>query len=73
VSQFLLPDADADANQIRIDRACANRTKTCMSRDFGFEIISDIQDRWQIQGGIDQPLVDSAPPACAPAGPGHKV
>ena len=35
-----------------------------MSRAGGFEIISDIQGRWMIEGGIDQPLTDEPPEVC---------
>ena len=73
VSQFLLPSAHAATRQLRVDRACAHTTATCMSRTDGFAIISEVQGRWMIEGGIDQPLTDSMPAACAAPAPDQPV
>ena len=73
VSQFLMPWAHSDTHQIHIDKACHEQKPNCMTRSGGFEIISDIQGRWLIEGGIDQPLTDKPPPACDPPAKDQKL
>ena len=58
---------------MHIDRACKVPSGNCMSRAGGFAIISDIEGRWMIEGGVDQPLTDAGPKACEPPGPEQKV
>jgi hypothetical protein len=73
VSQFLMPWAGSDTHQIHIDRACQTAQPNCMTRSGGFDVINDIQGRWMIEGGIDQPLTDSFPAACDPPRPDQKL
>lgn len=45
----------------------------CIDEDDLYQVISDYQDRWMIEGGIDQPLVDDSPLACPPPSPTDRV
>ena len=72
LTQFLVPSPHADEDQMRTKR-CAKTTDTCLGKDDHFEIVADVEARWQIEGGIDQPLKDDSPPACDPPAPDVKV
>jgi hypothetical protein len=71
-SQFLLTAPTADTDQMRME-TCANTSATCLGKDDHYEIVADVESRWQIEGGIDQPLVDKGPEACDPPSKGVKV
>ena len=67
LTQFLIPSPQAEKDQMRM-RTCKKTTDTCLGKDDHYEIVADVESRWQIEGGIDQPLKDDSPPACdAPA------
>uniref|UniRef100_A0A7S0U110 Sulfhydryl oxidase n=1 Tax=Hemiselmis andersenii TaxID=464988 RepID=A0A7S0U110_HEMAN len=75
VSQFHIPAPDADKKQMRTE-ACPNggpTTTTCLGANKHFEVIADVESRWQIEGGIDQPLVDKAPAPCPAPVKGQKI
>jgi hypothetical protein len=61
LSQFFVPPPE-DMDQLHITVPCrgkhAKSTDICLSKRDGFEVIADVQGRWQIEGGIDQPLSD---------------
>ncbi|KAJ1474642.1 hypothetical protein T484DRAFT_1831548 [Baffinella frigidus] len=73
-SSFVVP-SDEDKGQMSLNPCPdkGNTTHTCLSSDDGFEVLSDIQGRWQIEGGIDQPLVDRSPEQCEPPGENQKI
>ncbi|KAJ1485926.1 hypothetical protein T484DRAFT_2020557, partial [Baffinella frigidus] len=77
-SQFLMTSPTADKDQMRM-RGCANTSavltpsSTCLGKDDHYEIVADVEARWQIEGGIDQPLIDKGPDACDPPKEGEKV
>jgi len=65
IKETIFCSCRSDCGEIFVSsRACHEATPTCMSRSGGFEIISDIQGRWMIEGGIDQPLTDKPPEVC---------
>eukprot|EP00960_Hanusia_phi_P026810 746476-Hanusia_phi.AAC.3 len=59
--------------QIRLDRVCETMRPDCMTRPMRRALIADIQARWQIEGGVDQPLEDTPPAACDPPRQGQPV
>ena len=73
-SSFVVP-SDEGKGQMSLNPCPkkGNTTRTCLSSDDGFEVLSDIQGRWQIEGGIDQPLVDRSPAQCDPPGENQKM
>merc|ERR1719409_1091805 len=72
LTQFLIPAPHADEDQMRTKR-CAKTSKTCLGKDDHYEIVADVEARWQIEGGIDQPLKDDSPPACDAPKPDAKI
>mmetsp|Transcript_46559 Transcript_46559/g.95253 ORF Transcript_46559/g.95253 Transcript_46559/m.95253 type:complete len:623 (-) Transcript_46559:152-2020(-) len=72
VSQFLIPSPHSAEKQMKLT-PCAKTSPDCMSKKDGFMVIADVQSRWQIEGGVDQPLTDAAPAACDPPKPDQKV
>jgi len=73
-SLFLLPISSSSSSpQMRIDRVCDNLQPDCMTRPMRLALIADVQARWQIEGGIDQPLEDKPPAACDPPRKGEPV
>jgi hypothetical protein len=72
VSQFHIPSPTAEQDQMHT-KACAATTETCLGPTKHFEVIADVESRWQIEGGIDQPLVDKAPAPCPPPSKGQKI
>ena len=72
LTQFLVPSPQAERDQMRIKR-CAKTTSTCLGKDKHYEIVADVESRWQIEGGIDQPLKDDSPPACDAPSPDTKI
>lgn len=72
-SEFAIPSPTSAQDQMRLQSTCATSTPTCLDKQDRFEIIADVQSRWQIEGGIDQPLRDDAPlAACGPPAAGQK-
>ena len=63
LTQFLIPSPHAEDDQMRIKK-CAHTTETCLGKNKHYEVVMDVESRWQIEGGIDQPLKDDSPPAC---------
>eukprot|EP00291_Cryptomonas_curvata_P018385 CAMPEP_0172174820 /NCGR_PEP_ID=MMETSP1050-20130122/13881_1 /TAXON_ID=233186 /ORGANISM="Cryptomonas curvata, Strain CCAP979/52" /LENGTH=589 /DNA_ID=CAMNT_0012846847 /DNA_START=196 /DNA_END=1961 /DNA_ORIENTATION=+ len=66
-SEFLAgPPAGAGAPlQLRLGATCDTSTPTCLDGADRYEVLADVQSRWEIEGGIDLPLNDDAPtPAC---------
>mmetsp|Transcript_17533 Transcript_17533/g.42541 ORF Transcript_17533/g.42541 Transcript_17533/m.42541 type:complete len:627 (+) Transcript_17533:155-2035(+) len=72
VSQFLIPSPKSAHDQMKL-LPCKHTSYDCFSKKDGFMVIADVQSRWQIEGGIDQPLTDAAPAACDPPKPEQKV
>jgi len=75
LSQFSVPSPLSAQDQLRISSPCKGKhsSSTCLSSRDGYEVIADVQARWQIEGGIDQPLEDSAPASCPPPPPSQKI
>uniref|UniRef100_A0A7S4PP56 Sulfhydryl oxidase n=1 Tax=Guillardia theta TaxID=55529 RepID=A0A7S4PP56_GUITH len=75
LSQFSVPSPHSAQDQLRITSPCKGKhsSATCLSSRDGYEVIADVQARWQIEGGIDQPLEDSAPASCPPPTPSLKI
>jgi len=76
-SQFFVPPPEG-RDQLHITLPCvgkkAKSTPTCLSKRDGFEVIADVQGRWQIEGGIDQPLSDEpSTPSCDPPSFGQRL
>lgn len=72
VSQFHIPSPTSAKDQMHT-KACAATTETCLGPTKHFEVIADVESRWQIEGGIDQPLVDKAPAPCPAPTKGQKI
>jgi len=72
LTQFLIPSPQAERDQMRV-KTCAKTTPTCLGKDKHYEIVADVESRWQIEGGIDQPLKDDSPAACDAPKPETKV
>jgi len=72
LTQFLIPSPHAEEDQMRITK-CAKTTETCLGKNKHYEVVMDVESRWQIEGGIDQPLKDDSPPACDAPKPDTKI
>jgi hypothetical protein len=82
LTQFLVPSPQSETEQMRIKR-CAATTDTpekilaagqaCLGKNKHYEVVADVESRWQIEGGIDQPLKDDSPPACDAPAPDVKI